>query len=162
MDAKKKSIQGKAHDGTDGAAGKMNNALLKQANTIRNHLAEVEKGDVLGRYKVALGIHEVRDTAKFGSGAMAKVAKFLGRKLTFVNDYATLAETWPDPEVFTKLAEKKNAKGIPLTWSHFLVLMRERDEDKRAGPDGKSPGRELDGGRLGVRSQEGEGSSGPA
>ena len=109
----------------------MNDVLLEQSNKIRDKFGKIEKNNAMDRYDVARDIHELRDVAKYGDNAMQKEAKFLGLGLTTVNDYATVAATWPDAKKFAKLAEKTNCNGIPLTWTHFTVLMREADEERR-------------------------------
>ncbi len=109
----------------------MNKALLEQSNKIREIIAGAEKHDVLARYEAAVAIRELRNAAKYGTGAMKKLAEFLGWGLTAVNDYATLAATWPDATKFAVLAAKENKNNIPLSWSHFLVLMREEDKERR-------------------------------
>ena len=85
----------------------------------------------MGGYEVACDIRELRDAAKYGANAMGQFANFVGWSLTTVNDYATLAETWPNADEFAKIAAKKNKNGIPLTWTHFIVLMREPNEERR-------------------------------
>jgi hypothetical protein len=116
----------------NGAAGKMNDALLEQANQTRDRIAKIENNDVMGRYAVACDFHTTRDAAKYGANAMQKFAKFVGWSLTTVQDYAKLAATWPDAQKFAKLAAKQNKNGIPLSWSHFVALMREEDAELRA------------------------------
>ncbi len=129
--ATKKPNQGDEHVKPSGAEGHTNDAALKKFNEIRDLLAEAEHGDVLARYKVACAIREVRDAGTYGAGAMKKLVEVLGKSESWVNDYATLAATWPDADKFAVLAAKKNKKGIPLTWSHFIELMRVEDKDRR-------------------------------
>jgi hypothetical protein len=128
---KKKPDRSEKKDDPNGTAGHMNDALLKKSNEIRDLVAKAEKHDVLARYEAAVSIREVRDTAKYGANAMPKLAKFLGWGLTTVNDYARIAEVWPDAKKFAKLAEKPNCNGIPLSWTHFTLLMREEDVERR-------------------------------
>ena len=130
--SKKKPEQTEEKNDPNGAAGKMNDALLEQANITRDRIAKIEKNDVMGRYEVACDIHTFRDAAKYGTGAMQKFAKFVGWSLTTVQDYAKLAATWPDAQKFAKLAAKQNKNRIPLSWSHFIALMREEDAELRA------------------------------
>ena len=129
---KKQIDQEKDEVGTNGAAGHMNDALLMESNRIRDRIAKNEKNDVLARYEVAVAIHGLRDAAKYGSNAVTKLAMFLGWSLTTVQDYAKVAATWPDAQNFAELAAEKNKNGIPLTWSHFTLLMREEDTEVRA------------------------------
>lgn len=129
--SKKKPDQTEETNDPNGAAGHMNKALLEQSNKIRKIIAGAEKHDVLARYEAAVAIRELRDAAKYGANAMQKLAKFLGWSLTTVNDYARVAEVWPDAKKFAKLAEKPNCNGIPLSWTHFTILMREADADCR-------------------------------
>jgi hypothetical protein len=121
----------KKPESASGAAAHMNDAMLQESNEIRDQIAEVEGNDVLGRYKIACRIRGLRDAAKYGSGAIQKFAKFIGWSETTAGDYAALATTWPDAEKFAKLAAKPNKNGIPLSWSHFIELMREENGKRR-------------------------------
>jgi hypothetical protein len=104
---------------------------LQKSKKIRDKIGNRTKIDVMGGYEVACDIRELRDAAKYGANAMGQFANFVGWSLTTVNDYATLAETWPNADEFAKIAAKKNKNGIPLTWTHFIVLMREPNEERR-------------------------------
>jgi hypothetical protein len=129
--SKKKPTHTEQTNDPNGAAGHMNKALLEQSNKIRDIIAGAEKHDVLARYEAAVAIRELRDAAKYGANAMQKLADFLGWSLTTVNDYARIAEVWPDAKKFATVAEKPNCNGIPLSWTHFTILMREEDVDRR-------------------------------
>ena len=126
----KERVMGK-HDLTTGAAGHMNDALLKKAREIKGFIGQTESNDVSARYKVACGIFEVRDSAKYGTNAMELLAEFFGWSLTTVNDYATVAETWPDADKFAELAARTNRNGLPLSWAHLIALTRESDGKRR-------------------------------
>ena len=121
----------KKPESANGAAGHMNRAFLTKANEIRNLVIGTEGNDVRGRYKIACEIRDLRDVGKYGTGAIQKFAKFLGWSETTTGDYAALATTWPDAEKFAKLAAKLNKNGIPLSWSHFIELMREENGKRR-------------------------------
>ena len=128
---KKQIDQEKDEAGKNGAAGHMNDALLKKSNEIRDLVGDAEKNDVLARYNIAREIREVRDAAKYGANAMKKLADFLGWSETTTGDYAALAATWSDAEKFATLATKAGKNGIPLSWSHFLELRLEKDGNRR-------------------------------
>lgn len=117
---------GENESGTNGAAGRMNKALLTKANAIRKLVVDAEDSDVLKRYKIACDLREVRDSSKYGDNAMKLLGEFLGWSEAKTGDYAALATTWPDAAKFKKLANQTGKHGIPLTWSHYIELMRKR------------------------------------
>ena len=131
--AKPKSKQVDEYVRPSRAEGRTNKAMLEKINVIRDRLATVEKNDTVARYEVAVDIHDIRNAGKYGTGAMQKLAEVVGRSESWLNDYARVAEIWPEAEKFAALAAKKNKHGIPLTWSHYIVLTREPDDERREG-----------------------------
>lgn len=110
------------------AAGHMNTALQIKCNEIQKLWVEADQHDVLARYPIAVHCREVRDGGGYGTGAVNKLANYLGRNPSTVHDYAKVAEFWPDEQQFRNTVM---GVGKCLSLSHVVELTREEDADRR-------------------------------
>jgi hypothetical protein len=137
--AKTKRLMTKAH--RKGAAkasrgtrdnGKLNPALRKVADWMRERLVKHTGDDVVGQFEIAVKVKEVIDgEATYGSRAVAKLARDLGVDFQRLYTGARVARAWPTESAFDKVIVRKNKHGIPLSWSHLCVLAKVRDSNMR-------------------------------
>lgn len=117
--------------------GKDNSKLIKAACTrLRDLMSRAELDDIVNRHAVGIVVQEVRDGAKYGSGAVGKIAHELGVDESTLSRYAKVADAWTKPEIVA-LAKMKNAHGLPLTWSHLVEIADVKDGRRRRGLVGK-------------------------
>ena len=104
-------------------------AACKEA---RELLVAADRSDVLARYKIGLIIYSVMDESKYGEGGVERMEAELGLKQKVLYKYGKVAATWTEPE-FKAEMKRTNAKGLPLTWSHYEQLARVQDGRKLNG-----------------------------
>jgi len=117
------------------AVGRMNAALSKEYAEIKNLIKAVETKDVERRYALARRFADIRagdGKKKYGTGAVKKLAAALGWSKSSINDYANVAEAWPDKRKFVALVKKTDKFGKPLSWSHFVEIAKADDKKQRA------------------------------
>lgn len=122
-------------NGGNAAVGRMNDALSREYADIKKLLNHVETRDVQARYDVAYRYEKVRNgdgkEKKYGAGAVKKLADALQLSKSTINDYANVAQTWPQKRTFVSLAKKKGKFGKNLSWSHFVLIATAKDAEQR-------------------------------
>lgn len=132
----KKSVKqkGKQPGGGD-AVARMNHALQSEYNTIRALAAQADHQDALARHEIALHCHTVCEGdgqgGTYGDRAVVRLSKALGWSKSTVYEYAVVAATWPDKQVFAQFAEQEDRYGKPLSWSHIVLLAAVADTGRR-------------------------------
>lgn len=108
----------------------INPALSELINRIRKDLAKAVKVDAGIRHRIGTAVKQVRDRAKYGAGAMKELERAFGFDANTLRRFEAVAETWTRGELRSLLA-KKNANGVPLTWSHLEALAEEQVAQRR-------------------------------
>jgi hypothetical protein len=120
------SVRKKMPRGGNDAVARMNDALLGEYNQIKALVIKVERHDVQARYQIAIHCENVcegdRQGTKYGARAVLRLAESLGWRKSSIYDYANVARTWPDEQVFVAIAAKVDSFGKPLSWSHLTLL----------------------------------------
>jgi hypothetical protein len=108
----------------EAAVQSMNDELRAKAVEIGKLLTESATESSRARYRAGALVVEIDgDPAKYGRGAVRRVALAVGRDDSTLYDYATVARSW-DRKEFLALAARKNSGGVPLSFSHFVALAR--------------------------------------
>lgn len=98
---------------------------------LRELLSKVATDEVQTRHRVGQLLAALkRAPGKYGSNAVARLAVELGCDAATLYRHASVAERWSF-ESMQSLAAKKNAKGMPLSWSHWVELARVDSDDER-------------------------------
>lgn len=85
------------------------------------------------RCKHAIGVVVLaarEDPKKYGKGSVQTLAILLGYDKSTLHDFADVAETWKAAE-FAALLRRKNGLGLPLKFSHLVVVHTVDDKKKR-------------------------------
>jgi hypothetical protein len=125
MNTKKVSSKKTTNNG-DG----MNVALKRKYERIKKLLAKNTTTTSSARYEIGRLVNEVSDEKQFGDHAVKKLALALDRDEDSLYEYGKVAEAWTEAQ-FEKLAARRSANGMPLTFSHFVELAK-APEEKRA------------------------------
>ena len=88
--------------------------------------------DVQARYRVGIIIAGIKaGERKYGVRAVEKLADALGRSAASLYRHATVAERWSRAEV-NALLRRRNSRGQPLSWSHWVFLASVASTKERA------------------------------
>ena len=99
-------------------------ALRAKCTKIRTLLAKEAEGNKPA-YLVGVEVHAVRkDPDKYASGSVEAMANEIGCTAALLYSYSKVAEAWPSAEKFGAMTDKPNAKGLPLTFSHFIEIAK--------------------------------------
>ena len=104
-------------------------AACKEARYL---LTAADRSDLLTRYKAGVIIRKVKESADYGENGVKRMEEELGRDQGTLYRYSTVVETWEEPE-FKAQIKRTNAKGLPLTWSHYELLATVEDGRRRNG-----------------------------
>ncbi|HZU84110.1 MAG TPA: hypothetical protein VE987_14375, partial [Polyangiaceae bacterium] len=106
------------------AAQTMNDELRAKTVEIGKLLIESATESSRARYRVGALILDVEaDAKKYGRAAVRRVALAVGRDVNTLYEYASVARTWDRKEFFA-LAARKNSGGVPLSFTHLVLLAR--------------------------------------
>ncbi len=127
---------GKAGAGAEGpgrgacTSADMSAALKEACGEVQRILNRNDARDAFDRYQVGCVIRNVRNAEhSYGQGAVGKIARAVGRDVDTLYEYADVAETWSQLEI-TRLLERKTLLGVPLSFTHLVVLSKvRRDRD---------------------------------
>jgi hypothetical protein len=116
-------------------APSMNPSLATKALELKKLLSERTTKDAKTLYRVAAVVAEIKndekaDAKKYGKGSVKRLAAELAYTGATLYAYARVAEVWNE-EAFEHHLKAVNAKGFPLSFSHFVELARELDAEKR-------------------------------
>ena len=107
-------------------------ALIAKCQKIKRLELAATSDECNGRYAIGVEILSVRtDKKTYGTGAVEKIAAALGRDANTLYDYGKVAEVWDEPKFETQ-SKKPNKNGVPLSFSHFIVLANVKDAAGRA------------------------------
>lgn len=110
----------------------MNSDLRDARNTIRELLLTGESQQAEAWYGIGCKVLEVqRDPDKYGEQGVKKLIQKLRRGKDFFYDCANVAKTWSKPD-FDALRGREGKDRMHLTFSHFVELLQEKDEDREA------------------------------
>ena len=105
--------------------------LRTKCDEIRTLMTDGNKKEVHAKYSIGLAIVMVQnDSEKYGKGSVRVVASELGCTAALLYSYAAVASTWT-PDAFEVASARDNAKGISLTFSHFIELSKVKNAQKR-------------------------------
>jgi len=79
-------------------------------------------------YEIGLrvkGIEDEKEVTVYGEGAVELLARGLGMDSAELRRFAAVARTWPK-ETFAALSQRTNARGMALTWEHWMALAQHR------------------------------------
>jgi hypothetical protein len=100
----------------------MNEELRSLFERIREDLTEARGNGMAAYYRAAGRIRCAKEgRATYGENALELIAKGLGMALKTAYRYAAVAKRWSQEE-FTDLCARRNYLGLPLSWSHWLLL----------------------------------------
>ena len=106
--------------------------LKAKCQEARKLLAAAERTDVVARYQVGVIVREAMDEGRYGKNAVGRMEKDLGRDQQTLYAYGLVALAWSAAD-FRAMAKEPNAKGIPLTWSHYEEIAAVKDGRARRG-----------------------------
>jgi hypothetical protein len=110
---------------TDPAVDSLEPALQKAAERVRGLLVEIGVDELLRRYRIGEEVGALSDAAgeeKYGKRAVEKLAHAVGRDASTLYEYRDVVRAFPDKAVFRALAKRKSSRGVPLSFSTFVVL----------------------------------------
>jgi hypothetical protein len=106
--------------------------LREQYERARALLDDATAATVRTRREVGAIVAQIkRDEQRYGQQAVAKLAAALGRDETSLYRYAGVAECW-DATLFATLSDRRDARGRPLSWSHWVELSAVTDVRARS------------------------------
>jgi hypothetical protein len=101
--------------------------LENACKEVQELISRSDARDAIDRHAIGCIIRDVRDAEHtYGEGAVAKIAHAVGRDADTLYEYANVAETWSHAEI-KRLMARKTALGVPLSFSHLVVLSRVRN-----------------------------------
>ncbi len=100
-------------------------------NEIQKLIAEDTSSELTRRHKIGVGVLELKNEDKYGTGAVERLADDLGYHKSTLYEYADVAEMWPSG-AFEKLCVRKTTKGMPITFSHLVELTGVKNAKRRA------------------------------
>ena len=106
--------------------------LRAKCQEARKLLAAAERTDVVARYQVGVIVREAMDEGRYGKKAVGRMEKDLGRDQQTLYAYGVVALAWSAAD-FRAMTKEPNAKGIPLTWSHYEEIAAVKDGRARRG-----------------------------
>lgn len=102
--------------------------LQRACQEVRQLLNRNDARDALDRYQIGCIIREVRNAEHtYGLGGVGKIARAVGRDVDTLYEYGDVAETWSQVEI-TRLLERKTPLGVPLSFTHLVVLSKVRHD----------------------------------
>lgn len=96
-------------------------ALKKECDRIRGLLANSDRYDARARYALGELVLRSREHRRYGSRAVAHIEAELGIGRRSLYRFADIVKEWPRPE-FDAVMTRRNAHGLPLTWTHLSLL----------------------------------------
>jgi hypothetical protein len=106
------------------SSGDTCSAFNEACATVRRLLADAVREDVRTRHKVGVILIRVHAEANtYGECAIERMAEELATSTHILYSCARVAECWSKPQIAT-LSARTNARGEPLSWSHFIVLTK--------------------------------------
>lgn len=114
-----------------GIVKKMKTPLRDKYQQLKVALAKADRGDATARYKIGVIVHGVDlGGKKYGTDPVGQLAAALGKDPNTLYEYSRVAGTWPLGK-FTSILSKRNAFGLTLSWTHFVVLSYVKAEKPR-------------------------------
>jgi hypothetical protein len=109
----------------------LNRALLGRRNELKELLAGLAVGDFDKRYRIGVIVLDIMNTkAVYGDRAVERVALSLGQGKRTLYDCGSVAEKWSKSQMDIMRGDL-NCHGIPLKWSHYVVLTPIEDVHER-------------------------------
>lgn len=109
----------------------MTSELQEKYETIRGLMSEEAEGGARLSYRVGVEVRSIKeDVGRYGRNSVKILAAGLGRTAACFYAYATVAKVW-NPTDFEALVSRRNSEGLPLTFSHFVELAKERSLEER-------------------------------
>jgi hypothetical protein len=100
----------------------MTPALRSQCERICEALAEVGPKDARVRYRIGVLVNGAQARpAKYGTGAVEQLGRYLGYGSKTLYHYAAVASGWTRDELTAVLA-RRGTTNLPLRWSHIALL----------------------------------------
>jgi hypothetical protein len=91
---------------------------------VRRLLARADLDEVATRYQIGVVVVRVRDKAgRSHERAVKRLATGVNRSVATLYRYAMVVDAWP-PSEFIALCARTNREGEPLSWSHWVELVR--------------------------------------
>lgn len=106
--------------------------LYERCEAIRRLLAKNESRTACTFYRVGVEVLAVKnDQDRYSKGSVETIARKLRRTAALLYTYASVVEAWPNEKRFTELADERNPRKMPLSFSHFVELAKIADEGRR-------------------------------
>lgn len=110
---------------------KMKPELQEKLDKIRRALTNTHASEIANKCVVGRIVKNVAGAPrKYGKRAVGSLAKALGVDKSTLYDYAKVAGAWSNDEL-GELRERSTAKGLPLSFSHLLLIAEQEDKDTR-------------------------------
>ena len=115
-----------------GSSSRMNAALRAKFTEVSRLLAAIVVADTKTRYDVGVIVAAIKaDDLTYGARACEKLAAALDCSPASLYRNAIVAECWSRAE-FTALLRRRDARGQPLSWTHWVVLASVDSESELA------------------------------
>jgi hypothetical protein len=101
--------------------------VLRRCKELRDELARVGRADAKARYNIGVAVNDLKDHRKRGVSLLADELGF-DRKTLY--KFGAVAEAWPW-SVVKGILEREDAKGLPISFSHLVVVASVEDTGKR-------------------------------
>jgi hypothetical protein len=114
-------------------AGEMSPELREALEKVRELVVQGDAEDASTQYSIGSIVRDVQDApGKYGAGSVKRLAQEMGRDEKSLYHRAQVVKTWP-PDEFKALLDKKNSKGMPLSFYHLVALssLEERNARER-------------------------------
>ncbi len=104
------------------SSNRMTPALRSRCERLCEALAKVGPMDARLRYRIGVLVNGVQASpAKYGTGAVEPLGRYLGYGSKTLYHYAAVASRWTRDELTAALA-RRSATNLPLRWSHIALL----------------------------------------
>jgi hypothetical protein len=113
------------------SAGEMSPELREALEKVRELVAQGDAEDAATQYSIGSIVRDVQDApGKYGAGSVKRLAQEMGRDEKILYHRAQVVRTWPLDE-FNALLDRKNSKGMPLSFYHFVALSSVEERNAR-------------------------------
>ncbi|MGZ3458566.1 MAG: hypothetical protein ACXU86_08680 [Archangium sp.] len=113
------------------SAGEMSPELREVYEQLRELVTQSDTQDADAQYRIGCMVRDVQDApGKYGAGSVKRLAQEMERDETSLYHRAQVVRTWP-PDEFKALLDRKNSKGLPLTFYHLVALSSVEEQNAR-------------------------------
>lgn len=110
----------------------MNEPLKAEYRKLKAAMTSASTKTIAVRHKAGLIVLRVKNKkGMYGERAVQKLEGALGLDAKSLYRLADVAEVWPTESALAKVLSRRNARGLPLTWSHLERLAVVESQPKR-------------------------------